>query len=126
MTRLLFLMLIVVAGCSGASPAPSPDDTLAAFRSAGLDASPLPLVADPTLPLGCRDARFTIRPANHTGRVFVCASQPDVDRVAGYPRAASKSSTFPNAWVFVKGNVIVRLDGSLPEATARRYEAAIP
>jgi hypothetical protein len=30
------------------------------------------------------------------------------------------------SWVFVKGSVVVQINGLLPDETARKYEAAIP
>lgn len=125
MSRLALILLLFIAACAPASGV-SPDSVLSAFKSAGLEAEVVPGERDASLPLGCESVRFRVGTDGKAGRVFVCASPVDAERVAGYPRAGHKSSTFPADWVFSKGSAVVTLDGTLPEATAKRYEAALP
>ena len=60
------------------------------------------------------------------GRVFVCKKKADRDRLASYYRELGKSSALFFSWVFVKGNVVLQLNGNLDEHTAKEYASTIP
>lgn len=126
MPRLALIVLFILAACSPAAPTVTPESVLDAFRSAGLEAVAIDTPRDASLPVGCTMTRLSVPSAQTGGRVVVCASPVDVERVAGYPRTGGKSSTFPADWVFVKGSAVVVLDGATPENVAKRYEAAMP
>ncbi len=64
--------------------------------------------------------------ADNGGRVYTCDNTKDRDALATFYTDAAKASALFFSWVYVKGNVVVQINGDLPEDKARQYEAAIP
>ena len=116
--------------------APTPDshaiiaELIAAFKSAGLEAeSPYQMGHQDygLAPYVCYGVRFLIPSLglDKGGRLFVCADPGEQAALAGYYQAFGKGSAAFFSWVFVKGNVIVQINGDLEEATARQYESVL-
>lgn len=104
---------------------------IAAFKNAGLEAeNPSHVEAKDygLAPYVCYGERFLIPSlgADSGGRVFICNDPADQAALADFYNSLAKSSAIFFSWVFTKGNVLVQINGELPEATARQYEAAIP
>jgi hypothetical protein len=59
------------------------------------------------------------------GRVFVVSNKDERDRLRGYYEELAKGSAMLFSWVFERGDVIVQINGDLPEEQARKYEAVI-
>ena len=59
------------------------------------------------------------------GRVFAFASQADLDKTRSYYVNMGKASKTLFSWTFARDNILIQLNGDLPEAQARRYEAAL-
>jgi hypothetical protein len=58
------------------------------------------------------------------GRVMSFRSPADLDDTRRfYEEGGGAALAF--SWLFVKDNILVQIDGRLPEATARRYELAL-
>jgi hypothetical protein len=115
---------------------PTPDSQaiiaglIAAFKAAGLEAeSPAQLgVQDYGMaPFVCFGVRILIPSLgpNKGGRLFVCDDAGEQAALAGYYQALGKGSAAFYSWVFVKGNVIVQINGTLPETIARQYESIL-
>jgi hypothetical protein len=107
------------------------DDVVAAFREAGLEAEdPRPMTVDDYgfAPYICDGTRFLIPSLGKDsgGRVFVCADEDDQATLRGYYEDLGEGSAALFSWVFEEDDVLVQINGELDEATARRYEAAIP
>jgi len=107
------------------------DDVVAAFKSAGLEAeSTYSMTKDDygPAPYVCTGTRFLIPSlgADNGGRIFICDKKEDRDALSNYYIEMGKSSALFFSWVFVKGDVVVQINGDLPEDVARKYEAAIP
>ena len=107
------------------------EDVQAAILSAGLEYSDpremtpddygmAPMVADEAV-------RFLIPSlcADCGGRAFVLSSQADLDSLAEYYNELSRASAMFFSWVFVKDNVLIQINGSLPEETALKYQTAL-
>jgi hypothetical protein len=108
------------------------DKVIAAFKAAGLEAEnvrPLtkedygmaPLLGDNT------SLRFFIPSLgeDNGGRLFVCASNEDAQKMKAVYDAMGKASAMFFSWAFVRDNICVQINGDLPEAKAKEYEAAL-
>ncbi len=110
---------------------PTAQDVISAFKNAGLEAeNPTPMGPKNYgfAPYVCKGVRFLIPSLGEDsgGRILACPNAADRDAIAGYyERLAKKSAAF-FSWVFVKGNVVVQINGDLEEEKARKYERAIP
>jgi len=58
--------------------------------------------------------------------VLACPNAADRDAIAGYYEGLGKRSAALFSWVFVKGNIVVQINGDLDDAMAKRYESSIP
>lgn len=125
---LALLVLVLLTACAKQVTG---DDVVASFKAAGLEAeSTRPMTKDDygPAPYVCTGTRFYVPSigADNGGRIFVCDSTEDRDSLANYYNELGKSSALFFSWVFIKDNVLVQINGDLPEETARKYEAAIP
>ena len=59
------------------------------------------------------------------GRVMSFASQEDLDRTESYYVEMGKQSAMFFSWTFVKDNILIQINGDLPEETAKLYETAL-
>lgn len=126
---LLTLIVFTLAACSGGSKTTSAD-VITAFKDAGLEAEDTrALTKDDygVAPYVCTGTRFFIPSlgADRGGRLFVCDNDKDRDSLNTYYTEMGKASAALFSWVFVKGNVLVQINGNVPEETARKYETAL-
>lgn len=79
-------------------------------------------------PYVCQGVRFFIPSlgADSGGRIFICKKKSDRDRLASYYRELGKVSAWFFSWVFVKGDVVLQLNGQLDEHSAKEYASSIP
>lgn len=129
--KILFTLLIVALLTSACAKQITGDDVVAAFKAAGLEAeNTRPMTKDDygAAPYVCTGTRFYVPSigADNGGRIFICDSTEDRDSLANYYTELGKSSALFFSWVFIKDNVVVQINGDLPEETARKYEAALP
>lgn len=59
------------------------------------------------------------------GRVFAFANQEDLDLTKQFYIEMGKASALAFSWTFEKDNILVQINGDLPEDEARAYESAI-
>jgi hypothetical protein len=128
---LTIVLLLSVLLTSCASPSVTGDDVVQAFKAAGLEAeNTQPMTKDDygAAPYLCTGTRFYIPSLgeNKGGRILVCDNAADRDAMANFYTELGQSSALFFSWVFVKGNVVVQINGDLPEEQAIKYEAAIP
>jgi hypothetical protein len=107
------------------------EDVIAAFKAAGLQAEgarPLTIADYALVPYVCQGLRFFIPSLgpDNGGRIFICDNKGDEDTLSSYYQSFGQPGSEFFSWVFVKGNIVVQINGALPEATANQYEAAIP
>lgn len=129
--KLLFTLMIVVLLTAACAKQITGNEVVAAFKAAGLEAeNSYTMTKDDynISPYVCTGTRFFIPSigADNGGRVFVCDTAEDRDLIANYYTELGKSSALFFSWVFIKDNVVVQINGDLPEETARKYEAALP
>lgn len=79
-------------------------------------------------PYVCEGARFAILSLGNDGggRIFLCKKKADRDRLANYYRELGKVSARFFSWVFIKGNVVLQLNGDLDEQRAKELASSIP
>lgn len=129
MKRVLLIFAMILMACSSA-PALTPQQVVDGFKKAGLPVGEARTIAAQdygAAPKVCDGVIFpltALKDAN--GRAFVCKTNEDRDRLAGYYRELGKASALFFSHVYVKGSVVLQLNGELPEADARRFEGALP
>jgi hypothetical protein len=127
------LIVLLLTGCAGqpaTGPALTADNILAALKSANLEAeNARELTKDDygLAPFVCQGKRFFIPSLGKDsgGRLFVCDNNEDRDKLAEYYKKLGESSAAFFSWTFARGNVLLQLNGNLPEAEAKKYEAAL-
>jgi hypothetical protein len=106
----------------------NPPQVVAAFKAAGLEIENPTLLAKPKdagLPVTYTDATsFAIPSAggSDAGRIYSFASESDLEKMVDYYAQASADAF---SWVYVRDNILVRLNGELAEEKAKQYEAAL-
>lgn len=130
---LLFIAIVTVilSACGTSAKIPTADDVLTAFTNAGLEAeSPTKMGKDDygLAPFVCEGTRFLIPSLgeDNGGRVFICDNDEDRDAIGKYYQDLGKASALFFSWVFVKGNIVIQINGDLEEDIAHKYEQAIP
>ena len=53
------------------------------------------------------------------------STQEDLEAVQNFYNELSRSSALFFSWVFVRDNILVQINGDLPEASARQYETVL-
>lgn len=125
----IFLILLALVACGG-SKAVTPQQVIDAFQAAGLEAeSPRAMAAGDygMAPMAAEGIRFLV-PAicdKCGGRVMSYASTSDRDNAKSYYDELSQVSATFFSWTFTRDNVLVQINGDLPEAQARLYEGAL-
>lgn len=131
MKKLISLLFIVTLLLSSCTKQPTAADVITAFKDAGLEAeNTRPMTKDDYgfAPFVCEGTRFFIPSlgSNNGGRLFICDNDKDRDALASFYTELGKASAIAFSWVFTKGNIVVQINGDLPEDKAHQYEAAIP
>lgn len=154
-SRLLLPALLLLAGCSPASsppaqntppssavsPAPTAEpfakfkveQAVKALQDAGLEVKdPRPYTTDELhkspVPLTMKEAvRFLVPSVCNDcgGRVFSFDSPDDLEQVKRYYEGLGRASGVLSSWVFVKENILIQINGRLPEAKAKKYGEAL-
>lgn len=102
-----------------------------AFTAAGLEAeNPRPMTVDDYgfAPLvAIEGTRFLIPSlcSDCGGRILSFTSIEDLEKTRAYYVDLGKESAAFFSWTFVKDNILVQINGDLPEEQARQYEAAL-
>lgn len=126
-----FVLIILFLGACVSTSKPTIDDVLLSFKEAKLEAeNPIKMGVDDygAAPYVCEGKRFFIPSLGDDkgGRVFICNNNNDRDNLAKYYQDLGKSSALFYSWVFIKGDIVVQINGNLSEDIARKYEEAIP
>lgn len=130
MTRRIIAALccaLVLAAC-GAQATIAPDDVIAKFKAAGLEAeqsSAMDAKAYGMAPLLCQEgARRFLIPSlgeDNGGRLFVCNDAGDAAKLKTYYDELGKASALFHSWTYQKGGIVLQLNGSLDQAKADAY-----
>ena len=105
-------------------------DVVAAFKSAGLEAeSPQALTKKDygLAPYVCSGTRFLVPSlgADKSGRIFICPNADDLALLKDYYDKLGRASAMFFSWTFVKGLVLVQINGDLEETVANKYKTAL-
>lgn len=136
------VQVVVTATPEPAFPTPEPTPTsvfqkwtsnqaIETFKVAGLEAEETrPMTQDDygmAPMLAVEGTRFLIPSLCPScgGRVLSFASQNDLDATQAYYVELGKSSALFFSWTFARGNILVQINGDLPEEKARQYEVAL-
>lgn len=108
----------------------SAEEVVAAFKAAGLDAEQVtPLTKDDygIAPYVGSGVHFVIPSlcADCGGKVIVVPNDAERATLRSFYQELGKQSAMLFSWVFEKAPVVVQINGDLPEAQARKYEAAL-
>lgn len=129
-------VVVTVTPAPTPTPAPQPagipiDAVIAAFRAAGLEAEDVrPLTKDDygMAPMMATEAlRFYIPALGEGagGRLFAFANQADLATTRTYYVEMGRASALAFSWTFARANILVQINGDLPEDQARKYEKAL-
>ncbi len=124
------LFVLLLTACGGGGNDFTGDDVVAAFQAAGLeaeDARPMtkddyglgPFVGTGTrfyLPSLCEDCG---------GRIIITENDADTEAVRTYYDSLGQSSAAFFSWVTVRDNIVLQMNGDLPEEQFRQYEVAL-
>jgi hypothetical protein len=108
-----------------------PQQVLDAILAAGLEAgNPRPMITDDygLVPMLAIDGIRFFLPSicsDCGGRIMSFADQEKLQVVRDYYGQMGRFSAILFSWVFVKGNILVQINGRLSEADARKYEAIL-
>lgn len=139
MSRIVLVLVVLglLAACSSAAAPPTPARVVDAFKAAGLEANnPRPLTRDmmgmapmthtDALLFGVTGGPCTATPPNDcNGRVFVFKDETDLKTTHDFYVNAGKASAAFFSHTFRHGLVLVQINGNLPEAQAKAYDAAL-
>jgi hypothetical protein len=108
----------------------TPEQVIIAFKAAGLEAENSKKMTKEDYglaPLVGQGLRFLIPSlcADCGGRVFAVESEDDMTQLKAYYDELGKASAAFFSWTFRHGNVLVQLNGDLPEQRARVYETTL-
>jgi hypothetical protein len=139
-TKLLVIVETTTPGPSGAGKTfstPNPfmvwttQQVVEAFLTAGLEVNGArPMIFDDygLVPmLAVEGTRFFIPSIcpDCSGRIMSFANQEDLTIVENYYAQMASFGAVLFSWVFVKNNILVQINGELPEERARMYQAAL-
>ncbi len=136
MAVVLALGIIVTLAITGSPPFQQKtkgQQVVDLFNSAGLEAkNPTPMKKEdfgPTPQVAIEAIHFYAPSIDNTGtaggRVMVFSSQRDLEIVRDYYIGLGDSSRLFFSWVFIKDNVLVQINGDLPQLKALQYDAAL-
>ena len=136
MRKLLFLSLILIilvttTGCVILNHQITGNDVIKAFKQAGLQAEnvhPMTTGEYGEAPRVCSGTRYLIPSLgpDNGGRVFICDKQDEQNQIVSYYEGLNKTSSLYFSWLFIKGNIVVQINGDLDGDTAEKYDQAIP
>lgn len=123
------LILLTLVACGG--KVITPQQVIDAFKASGLEAEDTYAMTAQDYGLGPMVATEGIRflvPSlceGCGGRVVAFANEADRDELRAYYDEAGRVSAVLFSWTFVNGNILVQINGDLPEETAKKYANAL-
>jgi len=123
------VIALLLAACATNNPI-SPSHVVIAFEKAGLEVSaPRTMTKDDygMAPLADEGIRFFIPSlCEKCGGRIMLFKDPDMKKLAiEYYEGLGKRNAAFFSWVFSRENIVLQINGDLPEAEALRYEKAL-
>jgi hypothetical protein len=109
----------------------TPEQVIAAFKAAGLEAeNPMPMTpADYGLaPMVATKGIHILIPSMCSdcgGRIFSFANSADREIMADYYNKFARASAALFSWVFEQNNILVQINGDLPQTQAMKYKQVL-
>lgn len=109
----------------------TPEQVISAFQEQGLECESAYLMTEEDYGMAPRvdtaGWRFLIPSlcADCGGRIFTFANANDLNILKSYYDAFGQSSRALFSWTFVKDNILVQINGDLPEEKADQYRSAL-
>ncbi len=108
----------------------TPQKVINSFKDAGLEAeNPTKMIPDDygLAPMADEGIHFFIPSlcSDCGGRVFYCKDIKRLEKLKEYYDELGKISAMFYSWTFINGNILVQINGDLPEEQARKYEAVL-
>ena len=135
MTKNLTLGLCVLAlflsGCAPTAKTYTGQQVVDAFKAAGLEAEgarPMTKADYGLAPfVATEGTRFLIPSlgADKGGRVMTFASAADLNKTKTFYVELGRNSAALFSWTYDSGNILVQINGDLPEVQAKKYQAAM-
>ena len=127
----ILILLVINTGCGIMKNQIAGNDVVNAFKQAGLQAENAhPMTTDEygEAPKVCTGTRFLIPSLgqDNGGRIFICDKSEEQDQLVSYYQGLNKTNSFLFSWIYVKGNIVVQINGDLDGQTAAKYNQAIP
>lgn len=124
------VLLIAYFVLTGSGNEITPQDVIDAFKAAGLEVeNPRPMTADDYgfAPLGDEGIRFMIPSIcpDCGGRVIKYSDKTYLEKAKTYYDTLGKESAVLFSWTFVHKDVLVQINGELPEEKALKYKSAL-
>lgn len=124
------LIGLILLGCSPKFDRWTPDQGIAALQASGLECtSPRAMTAQDygLAPMGKTGIRFLIPSlgGDAGGRLIAFEDKAQLDKARTYYVELGKGSAAFFSWVYVRDNLLLQINGKLPEAQAKAYEAAL-
>lgn len=129
--RAVMVLLLLLTACGGGTAARTPDGIVAAFKAAGLEAENTKVMeaADyGPAPKGTEQGVRFIIPSldsDSGGRIFVGKTAADLEGLRTYYSELAKMGGMFFSHVFSKDNMLVQINGELPQEQAAKYDAAL-
>ncbi|MBN1889646.1 MAG: hypothetical protein JW850_16740 [Thermoflexales bacterium] len=130
-TLLLLAVALLTTSCGGRFSKWTSSQVVDAFKAAGLEAESAKRITKDDYgmaPMTAKEGTHFLIPslcADCGARVFSFATKEDLEKMQQYYVELGKGSAAFFSWVFVKDNILVQINGDLPEDTAKKYEAAL-
>lgn len=126
----LAIVLLIATACAGGPPSWTDQQVVDAFQVAGLEADNSRAMTKDDYglaPYVCTGTRFFIPSLgeDNGGRIFACDDAKELESLETYYTELGKSSALFFSWVYKKDNILVQINGNLPEDQAKQYEAAL-
>ena len=127
----LTAILIVIALTACSNQKLTSTDIVNVFKSASLEVdNARPMTKDDygMAPMRAIEGTHFLIPSlcsDCGGRILSFSSQEDLEATKTYYEDLGKNSAAFFSWVFVKDNILVQINGDLPEEKARQYESAL-
>lgn len=137
-TRIVVVTATPVPATSTPEPTPTPvfvkwttQNVIDIFKASGLEAeNSYPMTKDDygAAPMRAIEAiRFFIPSmcSDCGGRILSFSNQEDLEITKTYYDELGKSSAWFFSWIFIKDNILIQINGDLPEDKAKAYEMAL-
>ncbi len=126
----LCLFAFLLTACGGGGKEFTGDDVIAAFKSAGLEAEDPRAMTQDDYGLGPfvgAGTRFFLPSLcdDCGGRIIITDNNEDTEAVRDYYVTLGETSAAFFSWVTVRDNIVLQMNGDLPEDQFRQYEAAL-